>query len=218
MSFSKAVASRSTTSRQLPAGDFRIVGVDLTGAVMVPGELQKLRVPDCAARTLPARSDLESRRGQRGRQRGLQGTRRPQASRKAIYRMALQRADQHPGQRNSPPGRTDRDEGLPLLAVPDHQSQSGVADQASQPGSELQPVYRQRPGRAGRAEGSAAADAARHHGHRRRAEASERADQPPRAGSFRHAGHRKRHRVAPQSEGDAQAEPAGRAGHRRQHG
>ena len=27
---------------QLPPGDFRIVGVDLTGAVMVPGELQKL--------------------------------------------------------------------------------------------------------------------------------------------------------------------------------
>ena len=27
---------------QLPAGDFRIVGIDLTGAVMVPGELQKL--------------------------------------------------------------------------------------------------------------------------------------------------------------------------------
>ncbi len=27
---------------QLPAGDIHIVGVDLTGAVMVPGELQKL--------------------------------------------------------------------------------------------------------------------------------------------------------------------------------
>ena len=49
---------------QLPPGDFRIVGVDLTGAVMVPGELQKLGSLTALARALPARSHLESRRGQ----------------------------------------------------------------------------------------------------------------------------------------------------------
>src|SRR5262245_19241670 len=31
-----------TDLAQLPAGDFRIVGIDLTGAVMHPGELMKL--------------------------------------------------------------------------------------------------------------------------------------------------------------------------------
>ena len=49
---------------QLPPGDFRIVGVDLTGAVMVPAELQKLGTLTALARALPARSHLESRRRQ----------------------------------------------------------------------------------------------------------------------------------------------------------
>ncbi len=81
---------------RLPDGDVRIVGIDLTGAVMHPKELIKLgTLTSLRELYLPGpiwNPGAGATRG--GSRRCLQGSRDSEDGRKALLRMALQRADQ----------------------------------------------------------------------------------------------------------------------------
>ena len=203
---------------QLPAGDFRIVGVDLTGAVMVPGELQKLGTLT-ALRELYLPGPIWNPGG--GNEDGNEVFK---ALAGLTHLEKLYIGWHFNAQINI------RDNGIRHLAALTEMkdfrcSQCRITNLSLASWTKLRsldlsysPFTDKGLEGLGGAEGSAAADAAGHHGHRRRTEASERAGEPPGAGSFRHEDHRKRHRVAAQSEGDPQAESAGRSGDRRQHG
>ena len=159
---------------EIPEGEFQIVGVDLTGAVMPPDELAMLSSLTSLARVVPSGPDLESGRRPRRLQRRIPGARQPHQPGKDRLRLAFRRADQYQRRRLRAPARPDGVEGYSLRAVPPDRYQPCAFDQAPQPRPELQPVQRYGHGGTGRNEASAAADSSRHDGDRRGAEA----DQP----------------------------------------
>ena len=179
--------------RQIPAGDIKIVGIDLTGAVMLPAELEKL-TGLTTLRELYLPGPIWNPGGGNEDANGVFKALATLTSLEKLYfgwHFSAQINIRDTGFKHLLG--SHEFEGHPLLAVPAHQHRPLTAHQAAQSRPELHSVHRRGPAGACGNEGPAAPVASRHHGHRRRPEASGRIVAARGARPFRHADDRHGH-------------------------